>query len=89
MSIKDTMTNDQISTLIKCYVDQAVMKNGLPVDKLPYSKNLKFMRVAFLKEYPKFSINEKEIYHVLILLRKARKLPKLFRHNEMKKEKAA
>ncbi len=56
-----------LTVLIKKYTEQGLRKDGMSVDKHPSVKE---------------KITEKDIYFLLLFLRKTRRLPKLFRSKE-------
>ncbi len=80
--IKLEISEAVINSVIKYYSQQALMEDGVSVDKLPYSENLASIVKKTNSENKLYQVTEKEAYFLLINLRKTRKLPKLFREDE-------
>jgi len=74
------MPASAMALVLKKYTEQALRKDGLSVDNLAYSKNLCDM-VDAVNADPSINklVTEKDIYFLLLFLRKTRRLPKLFR----------
>lgn len=79
---KAQITEAAINSIVKAYSYQASRENGLSVDKLPYSENIAEITRKVNIENRLCQVTEKEVYFLLINLRKTRKLPKLFREDE-------
>lgn len=69
----------QMANIVKMYVEQAIAANGLSVDKLAYSDQIRKMVADLNAKYPENPLTEKDIYDILMFLRKTGKLPKVFR----------
>src|SRR5262249_17038702 len=72
-----------VALILKKYTEQALRKNGLSVDNLAYSNNLKDI-VQAINSDPLVAepVTEKDIYLLLLFLRKTKRLPKLFRSSQ-------
>ncbi len=73
-----------ITLVLKYYTEQGLRSDGLSVDNLAYSKNIKEI-VDSVNRDPdtKQQVGEQDVYSLLLFLRKTRKLPKLFRAKEL------
>lgn len=69
----------QMAHIVKMYVEQAITPSGLSVDKLAYSDQIREMVTDVNAKYPERPLAEKDIYNILMFLRKTGKLPKVFR----------